>query len=151
MSEEPKRPPLKLVTPDTEPVQPPSAVIPAHAPSQEAIAFSQKAKSVNARVPFKAAYLASAGAYLADAALDFHHQAASHAPTGTFRHDVPPGLKSAQATRTWLGTHLNALREMAKPGDKPAYARSEELKKAAQLAGDELDRATQPRSSGSTM
>lgn len=80
--------------------------------------------------------------YLTDGALAFHHSAVAHAPPDTFRCDVPPGLRSAEATRAWLGTHLAAVKELARQqSPKPPYARARELKAAVALAAAELDRA----------
>lgn len=92
-------------------------------------------------MPLCAAYLVCDGCYLADAALSFYHSAAAHSPAGTFRHDVPPGLKSAEATRTWLGTHLAAVKLMADDESVRSYSRARDLKEAVALAATELQRA----------
>ena len=121
----------------------PARAEPAVTPSVVSVTFGKVVESVDVRVPLSTAYLVCVGCGLSDAALDFYHQAIAHAPAGTFRHDVPPGLKSAEATRAWLGTHLAAVKKGAKADDAATrpYARGEDLRQAVALAGSDLDRA----------
>lgn len=151
MSEDkaPKPPMLRVVAPD-EPAPPSPAPAPlpttniAFAPSSESTAFDKYAETFDASSPLVAAYLTCVGLYLADGALSFYHQAASHAAPGVFRHDMPPGLKSAEATRAWLGTHLAAVKKLPEKytRDKDCkYARAKDLKSAVALAGSDIDRA----------
>lgn len=117
-----------------------SATIPVEPASSEASAFSGAVSVADASRPLSAAYLVCAGCYVADAALDMFHQAASHAPPGTFRRDTPPGLKSAEATRAWLDSHLSAIKKLAESG-AAKYDRAVDLKQAVTLAASEIDRA----------
>lgn len=149
MANEPKRPTLRVVAPDEAPEpQRDDAKLPSTPPrdsgepSHALVAFSERAERFDASVPIKAAYLACAGCWLAEAALAFHHQAVAHAPADTFRHDTPPGLKSAEATRAWLQTHIDALKKAAAAEDRPsAYLRANDLRAAVLLAAEDLDRA----------
>ncbi len=144
---EDKRPALRVVAPDEVPArpEPPRAERPAPetTPSAELSAFRAAVDDALATSLIGAAYLSCAGEYLADAAVAFYHQAVAHAPAGTFRHDVPPGLRSAEATRAWVGSHLDDLRCVADGAiDRPeTYVRASDLRAAARHAADELTRA----------
>jgi hypothetical protein len=112
------------------------------APTTARTNFLTLAKSLDATNPLQAAYLICASCYLSDAALAFFHHAAAHAEPGVFRRNVPPGLKSAEATRAWLGSHLDTVREMARSERAiPKYKRDRDLVVATQLAAEELDHA----------
>jgi hypothetical protein len=107
-------------------------------------AFRRLVDEVDPSVPICAAYLVCVGRWLVDAAIDFYHSAVAHAPPGAYRRDCPPGLKSAEATRSWLDTHLDAVKTLAAstPGrPKAPYGRPVELRRAVALAGDELCRS----------
>lgn len=141
------RPPLRVVTPD-ERVEPSAPTEPAAKSPSVPVESTKEFHTLQVRVedtdaarPIVAAYLVCDGCYLADAAISFYHSASAHAPTGTYRHDVPPGLKSAEATRAWLGTHLSDVKKMIADDSQTSYARGKELKQAAVLAATELQRA----------
>jgi len=142
---EPNRPPLRVVAPDESPPEPVAApVIPPATPlevTKEHTAYLAAVDATDATSPLRAAYLICDGAYLADAAISFYHSAVAHAPVGTFRHDIPPGLKSAEATRAWIGTHLVAIKAMIPDESKTICERAKDLKQAATLAASELQRA----------
>lgn len=146
-AEDPKRPALRVVAPGETAPQPetPRASPEPDAPPTEAAVFQTAVREADAQALIGAAYLTCAGAYLADAALNFYHSAAAHAPAGTFRHDSPPGLRSAEATRAWLETHLQAVKTMARAreaGAAPtAYERGDDTRRAAALAAEELLRS----------
>lgn len=150
MAESTDRPNLRVVRPDEKirpeeevAASPVPAAVPLDPPSAAATAFSKGVDVVDATVPLNAAYLVCAGCFAADTVLDMYHQAVAHAPPGTFRRDVPPGLKSAQATRAWLGTHLQAIKKKATETDAATadYARAADLKQAVALVAAEADRA----------
>lgn len=149
MSEETKRPTLRVVSPDEAPETPPlqpGPVVAQPSPSAEytRLAHLTSESETDASVPINAAYLVCVGCRLAEAAVDFHHSAAAHAAPSVFRNGVPPGLRSAEATRTWLDTHLVQVRELANtaPGQpKAPYPRCRDLAEAVRIAGQELDRA----------
>jgi hypothetical protein len=69
-------------------------------------------------------------------ALDLYHQTVAQVAVGTFHRDVPPGMKSAEATKAWLGTHLNALK-----GRTGEYTGGNDLLEAVILTASELNRA----------
>lgn len=131
------KPALRLVADKSTP----SSVIVPYEQSKEAVAFATRVGNLNAAVPVNAGYLVCVGCRLADAALAFYNTAASHAPSGTFRHGVPAGLKSAEATRAWLETHLEAVRALANDVTQKSYVRADALKESVILASAELDRA----------
>jgi hypothetical protein len=147
MSEDPQKPFLRVVTPDekTPPPAPAEPAIPPAVPedivSKERLAFAKAVDAVDAARPLSAGFLVCTGLYLADAALAFHHQAVAHAAPGVFYRDVPPGLKSAEATRAWLGTHLEAVKALAEDKTVEKYSRATDLQAGAKLAAAELDRA----------
>ncbi len=101
--------------------------------------FRAAVDSVPAAEPARAAQMVLAGLQLVDAALAIHHQAVAHAPAGTFRGGITPGLRSAEATRAWLGTHLASIARL--PASTRVYERAADLRDAAVLAARELDRA----------
>jgi hypothetical protein len=106
-------------------------------------AYQKRVGELDATVPINAVYLACVGATIADQALSIYHQAVAQAAPGTFRKDVPPGMKSAEATRSWMLTHIDPLKKGASDADaasKP-YARAKDLIQAAQFSGAELTRA----------
>lgn len=146
---EPKRPGLRIVAPGEAPPSPDPAPAPVATPvpatqagpSKGAAEFNAIINALNAMVPINAGCLVNAACYLSEAALGYYHQAVAHAPANTFRHDIPPGFRSAEATRAWLGTHLAALKAMAGGEVKP-YDKANDLKQAAAMATTELDRAT---------
>jgi hypothetical protein len=142
---------LRIVKPDERreeaqydeiPVAAPAPMQPTPAPSAEALAFNKAVEGTDGKIPIHAAYLVCVGCRVADEALAFHHQAISHAPPGTFRRDVTPGLKSTQATRAWLETHLDELKKKSEQPDAATapYERGGDLKEAVIVAGSEIDR-----------
>jgi hypothetical protein len=107
------------------------------APVLESAVLNAAVEVMDASIPKNAAFLTAAGCRIADTALGFYAQAAEHAPAGTFRKDVPPGLKSAQATRAWLSSHVMHLKQKV----TGVYPRAADLKEAVKLAGRELARS----------
>lgn len=161
MAKDHDRPTLRLVAPDDrtqdeEPVEPEvsaSAETPAtsasapvidfnapHVPTDEAVAFLRAAEDVDGRVIICAGYLASVGLYLLDSALSLYAEAMVRAAPGTFRHNAPPGLQSANATRVWIDGHLTSVKRTLET-DATHYEKAADLKKAVIVAGEELDRA----------
>lgn len=151
VAEAPERPALRIVRPGEEQpreapsVETPKAIsVPQPQPSEGLRGFKGTLASLDPKVPRTSALLVCAGCSLAEQAVAFHHQAIAHAAPGTFRGGISPGLKSAEATRAWLQTHLDAHRKLAREHDEVTapYSRAEDLLSATELAGAELDRAT---------
>ncbi|SRR5579862_1316952 len=113
------------------------------APSPASVALSQEVANTASNVPLNAVYLAHVGATIADNAISFYHEAASFA-TGMFRNDVAPGLRPAEATRSWIGNHISALKKGSKSPNASItpYERVDDLKEAVTVASSDLDRAT---------
>lgn len=147
MAEEQKRPALRIVKPHEEvppevlpelPKKESTEPIPEPPRLTTSVSYEKALEGIDPHVPLVAAFLACVSARVADLAVSFYHHATQHAPKGTFRKDVPPGLKSAEATRAWIGTHLL---ELKKPKIIKTYERGNDLREAARVAGAELDRA----------
>lgn len=136
-----ERPTLRIVRPDE--VEAPPVVAPAPTPplaivsSKESAELAKAVDVIDASSTHSAALLAAVGAQLADETLEMYHQAATHAPAGTFRRNTPPGMKSAEATRAWINSHATAIAGSSETG----YPRSSDLKQAVAFTGSEFDRA----------
>lgn len=152
MSESIKPPYLRIVGPDEKAQEAPNPAPNLTSPhtnvsveetSEAATEFSKAVDDVNAAVPISAAYLVCAGCYVADAALSTYKQAAAYAPGGTFHNDTPPGSRAAEASRAWLGDHLQQIKKKAAEeyASTRPYDRASDLKEAAKMAATELDRA----------
>ena len=119
----------------------PYAQVSQPSPSNGRLHLEATLDSVQAEILESAAHLANAALRLSSTALDVYQQAQAHAFPGTFRNDIPPGMKSAEATEAWILTHLRDLRSLSRSSSAIHYTRSEDLKEAVKLASAELDRA----------
>jgi hypothetical protein len=148
----PERPVLRIVRPDEAqpkeqtPTEAPRAhaAVPQPQPSQGLVTLSKTVDGLDLQVPRSSALLVNAGSHLVNQALAFHHQAIAHAPAGTFRNDISPGLKSTEATKAWMRSHFDTIKKTARELERVTtpYVRRDDLQQAVKLAGAELDRAT---------
>ncbi len=111
-------------------------------------AFKSRIAKSDVKAPLQAIYLACAASKLMDTAMGLYHQAVAHAAPSTFRRDTPPGMKSAEATMSWLRTHLDYFRKHSSDKDAATtpYPRDRDLTEAAQFSSAELERAVETAS-----